>query len=262
MENSNQLKFQRQRLLKSVECFLDGPMVFLGFVWLLLLIIEFIKGLTPSLQLISEIIWLVFIVDFLIKFVLAPEKLKFLKSNILTIFSLALPALRLVRFFRVMRLLRFARGSRLIKVVASLNRGMRSLNATMRRRGFAYVVIFTILVILSGAAGMLAFESQVGGIQSYSNALWWTTMLIITIGSDYWPQTSEGRALCILLSIYGFAIFGYITATISSFFVGRDAEEKDAPLANSHQVETLKKEIHELKTMIGELQATMKNKGE
>jgi voltage-gated potassium channel len=51
-------------------------------------------------------------------------------------------------------------------------------------------------------------------------------MLLTSIGSEYWPQTASGRALCLLLSVYGFAVFGYITAALASYFVGRDAEEK------------------------------------
>ena len=53
-------------------------------------------------------------------------------------------------------------------------------------------------------------------------------MLMATMGSAYWPQTAEGRMLCLLLSLYGFAVFGYITASFASFFVGRDREERVA----------------------------------
>ena len=49
-------------------------------------------------------------------------------------------------------------------------------------------------------------------------------MLLTSIGSEYWPQTAEGRVLCFLLSLYGFAVFGYVTAVLASFFVGRDAD--------------------------------------
>ncbi len=44
------------------------------------------------------------------------------------------------------------------------------------------------------------------------------------MGSDYWPRTPEGRILCLLLALYAFAVFGYVTATLASYFIGRDAE--------------------------------------
>jgi voltage-gated potassium channel len=46
------------------------------------------------------------------------------------------------------------------------------------------------------------------------------------MGSDYWPQTPEGRLLCLLLAIYAFAVFGYVTAAIAAYFVDRDKSER------------------------------------
>ena len=78
---------------------------------------------------------------------------------------------------------------------------------------------------------MYAFEHEAGqsaGFDTYASSLWWTLMLLSTMGSEYWPKTGSGRALCLLLSIYGFAVFGYITAALASYFVGRDVENKQA----------------------------------
>lgn len=226
-------------------------MIFLGFVWLVLLIIEFINGFNSVLELISTIIWVIFICDFVLKLLLAPKKLLFLRKNTLTAISLIIPALRLFRIFRFIRLLRIFRGTRLIKVIASLNRGMKSLNATMDRRGFGYVMALTLAVILAGAAGMYVFENS--AFESYGVAVWWTTMLVITVGTEFWPKSAEGRILCTLLSLYGFAVFGYITATLASFFIGRDAQLKDAPVAGSVDIEKLRVEIKELKDVINAL---------
>jgi voltage-gated potassium channel len=53
--------------------------------------------------------------------------------------------------------------------------------------------------------------------------------------------------LTVLLSLYGFATFGYITATFASYFVGRDADKKDGPVAGSGEVEQLTREVRALK---------------
>ena len=128
---------------------------------------------------------------------------------------------------------------------------MKSLNATMDRRGFGYVMALTLAVIFAGAAGMYVFENDF--FESYGVALWWTTMLVITVGTDFWPKSAEGRILCTLLSLYGFAVFGYITATLASFFIGRDAQSKDVPIAGSNDIERLRLEIRELKEVIREI---------
>ncbi len=251
-EKQSELKRQRSTLLMRVTRAMEGPMAFLGFVWLALLLVELTMGLSPALQFASVVIWVIFIIDFLLKFVLAPHKLLFLKKNWLTAISLVIPALRIVRFVRVVRLVRGLRSIRLVKVVASLNRGMKSLGSTMKRRGLKYVVALTLVVIFGGAAGMYGFEKE-SGLKSYGESLWWTAMLITSLGSEYWPQTGEGKALCLLLAIYGFCVFGYITATLASFFVGRDAEEEDAPVAGSDEIKKLQQQVAELTLLVKQL---------
>lgn len=245
------LKRERYKLLYRLQEILELPMIILGIAWLVLLVVELIWGLPEVLQITVNIIWIIFILDFLLKFVLAPNKLPFLKKNILTIISLIVPAFRI---FRLVRVLRFTRGLRLVKVVGSLNRGMRSLGKSMSRRGFGYVFILTAAVIFTGAAGMYALEKDVDpGFKNYGEAVWWTAMLMTSIGSEYWPKTPEGRALCFLLSLYGFAVLGYFTATLASLFVGQDASDKEGELAGSKQIEALHKEIKALRQEIGSL---------
>lgn len=77
-------------------------------------------------------------------------------------------------------------------------------------------------------------------------------MLITTMGSEYWPQTLEGRILCFLLGAYAFAVFGYVTAPLATFFVGRDAENDEAEVAGGKAIAELKSEIAALR---GEIRA-------
>ncbi len=251
------LKQKRYEFLSWLEARLETPMLVLGFMWLALLIIELIWELSLLLEMIGTLIWIVFIIDFCIKIFLAPEKLDYLKQNWLTAIALVVPALRLFRIVRVVRLLRVAkaaRGMRMLRILTSLNRGMKALSASMGRRGFGYVVALTSVVILSGAAGMFAFEHKApNGLHSYSEALWWTAMLLTSLGSEYWPQTGAGRLLCFLLALYGFAVFGYVTATLATFFIGRDAENEEAELAGTESIKALRLEIAELRGEIRSL---------
>lgn len=247
------LNAERRELLTRLEDWMETPMLVLGFVWLALLVLEFTRGVSPGLEAASTCIWIIFILDFALKFVLAPDKSDYLKANWLTALALAVPALRVFRVFRVVRVLRAARaarGLRLFRVVSSLNRGMRALGATMRRRGAGYVFVLTLIVELAGAAGMYAFENELPdgrGLNSYGEALWWTAMVMTTMGSDYFPRTTEGRVLCFALAVYAFAVFGYATATLATFFVGRDAANEVAEVAGAAQVESLRLEIAALR---------------
>ena len=251
------IKEERESLLQQLEDWLETPMLILGFVWLALLIYELVDGLSPTLELGGTIIWMIFILDFALKFTLAPAKIEYLKSNWLVVISLIVPALRVFRIFRVFRILRAARaarGLRLVRFVTSLNRGMKSLGASFGRRGFGYVVALSTIVTFAGAGGIYAFENEVpNGIHSYGEGLWWTAMLLTSIGSDYFPQTIEGRVLCFILALYGFAVFGYVTATLATFFVGRDAENKDSEIAGAEDVKELREEIAALRIEIKNL---------
>jgi voltage-gated potassium channel len=242
---------ERDELLRRVANWLEPFMVALGLVWLGLLVWELARGLTPALESLGRIIWVIFIADFLLELWLAPRKLEYFRHNWLTALSLVVPALRVFRF---MRMLRAARGLRLFRVISSLNRGMKALGASFGRRGFGYVVALTTVVTLAGAAGMYAFESDVeGGFDSYADALWWTGMIMTTMGSQYWPESPEARVLCVILALYAFAIFGYVTAALATFFVGRDAESVESDLAGASAIAELTAEVRELRRDIAEL---------
>jgi voltage-gated potassium channel len=72
-------------------------------------------------------------------------------------------------------------------------------------------------------------------------------MIMTTMGSTYWPQTLEGRVLCLLLALYAFAVFGYVTATLASYFIDRDADRPDAAIAGQRVIEDLRAEVAALR---------------
>ena len=244
-------------------------MLILGLAWLALLVVELTGNLTPLLETAGLVIWALFVGEFLLAFALAPRKWDYLKRNWLTVIALALPALRVLRVFRALRALRVARaaraarGLRLVRIFTSVNRGMRALGATMQRRGFGYVVALTVIVTLAGAAGMYAFERDAAGaegagrgLDDYGSALWWTAMIMTTLGSEYWPRSAEGRVLCLALSLYALAVLGYVTATLASFFLGRDAADERSEIAGAAQVEALRREVALLRDDIRRLVVT------
>lgn len=241
----------RWRLLRDLDRWLDWPMVVLSIAWLGIVIWELVSGTTRLLETVGTAIWIIFIAEFLLRFALAPAKLPFLKSSWLVVIALLVPALRLLRALSFLRAARALRSLRLVRVVGTANRSMNALRATLARRGFGYVAGLTALVITLGGAGMLNFENARdvdGGFKDYWEALWWTAMLVTSIGSEFWPQSTEGRILTLLLSLYGLAVLGYITATLASFFVGRDAADRRMAVAGSADIAQLTKEIRLLRS--------------
>ena len=75
---------ERKTLVARLEDWLEMPMLVLGFVWLALLVVELTGNLSPALELVGTVIWIIFILDFALKFLLAPDKTDYLKANWLT----------------------------------------------------------------------------------------------------------------------------------------------------------------------------------
>jgi voltage-gated potassium channel len=264
---SNEEVDERNELLARIEGWLEVPMIALGLAWLAILVVELVRGVNPRLEALAAAIWIIFIAEFAVRLAVAPRRLAFLHRNWLTALALVLPALRVFRVFTALRALQVARatrGVRLVRIVTSLNRGSRALGRTMSRRGIGYVAALTALVTVAGAAGMYAFESLPGdrGLTSYGHALWWTAMLLTTIGSQYWPQTPEGRLLTLMLSAFSLGILGYITAALASFFVGRDAERPDAEIAGQASIQRLQDEISALRRQVDALRLELLHREE
>jgi len=57
-------------------------------------------------------------------------------------------------------------------------------------------------------------------------------MIMTTMGSAYWPQTLEGRVLCVLL------------------LIDREANRPEAHVADRRSIETIQNDIAALRTML------------
>lgn len=122
------IRGERFELLHHINSLLEPVMVVLGFVFLVLLLMDF--GSVPlvilgenRLQEILQAIWLIFLLDFLMRFLIAPDKLGYLHQNWFGTLSLALPFLRPFRLFRVARVVRQAS---LMRLLGGINRGCAS----------------------------------------------------------------------------------------------------------------------------------------
>jgi len=243
---SNRERREQYYFLKQFESAMEVPMLALSVTWIVLLVIELVSGLSPLLDTVVTSIWVLFIIEFAIKFVIAPHKLLFLRRSWISVLALLLPALRVFRIARAVRILRFGRALRgltFARLLTAFNRGLRELQFGMRRYAFGYVLVLTILATILGAAGMYAFERRVNPTLTIGDALWFSAMMITTSGSDYWPKTGEGRILCFLLAVYAFAVFGYITATLASILIGQQRK----PIATfSEELQSLQSRIEEL----------------
>lgn len=137
-------KFHREKKLSVIKKRLEVWKTLLSFLWLLLIIIDTTSGLSLLLNCIFFGVWIFFILEFFLEFSIAPDKKGYLWENWLTALSLAIPALRIFRIFRVLvflRLLSINRAIQLLQLLFSLRGGMISLGKFLNRRGVRFTAI-------------------------------------------------------------------------------------------------------------------------
>jgi voltage-gated potassium channel len=260
---------ERWELLGHVQRLLDPLMIALGLAFLVLLVIDF-SGIILSPQQRAWLdralmtIWAAFVVEFLLRLVIAPAKIAFLRANWLSAASLVLPFLRP---FRALQAVRAARSLSLVRLLGGANRGMRVLQRITAGRTLAYVGALTILVALLGAVGVLFFDrgAEDATIRTLGDALWWSAAMVTTINNEKFAVTPEGRVIAILLRVFAVSVFGFITASIASYLIGRQAEERPAGdgsgSALEQQLATLREEQAVVRQEMAALRAAIERSG-
>ncbi len=223
----------RRELLEEFEAWTEWPMALLALAWIALLVLEFTGSTSPYIEPATNLIWAIFIVEFGVRLLLSTDRLRFVRANWLTAIALVVPAFRLFRFAAVLRGAAILRGLRLTRIVTVLNRGMRSWRGALGARRLPFVFLFTAVVGLVGAAGIYTFEHETNpAFAGFGDALWWSAMMLITLGSGNWPETGAGRVLAFMIGLYSFSVFGYVTAALASVLVEHDvAREREGEAA-------------------------------
>lgn len=188
------------------------PLAILALAYLGLYSVEVLGHLPPAIffdfVVVSDIIWAIFIIDFVVRFTLSPAKVPFLKRNAIELVALILPFFRAFRMFRVIIALGF------------LSRVGKSLNARIN----IYVGVILPLLIYVCALGVYDAEHKAPGanILNFGDSIWWAFVTICTIGyGDYYPVTFEGRAIAVLLMVAGLAFISVITVSVATMFLNR-----------------------------------------
>ncbi|MAM88596.1 MAG: hypothetical protein CME36_14925 [unclassified Hahellaceae] len=128
-------KRRRYHMLHKLEEHLEIPMFLLAVAWLVLLLIELTKGLSLMQERFVMGIWIIFILEYLLKFILAPHKLRYVKQQWLTLIALFIPAFRAFRLLNAIRVLRVTPVLTTTRMVRALTSGSRFIRAMQEAQG-------------------------------------------------------------------------------------------------------------------------------
>jgi voltage-gated potassium channel len=147
------------------------------------------------------LVWVAFAIDYVVGFVLARNKKRYVRSRPMQLAALVFPPLRLLL----------------------LGHATLVLQATASRadRARVYLLFLTTLTAFVGAILVVYFELKVpnSNIRSFGDALWWVGETVSTVGyGDYYPVTIGGRLVAGALFINGVALLSVITAGLAQRF--------------------------------------------
>jgi voltage-gated potassium channel len=243
---------QRWELMQRLSAGLDAPLTALALLMLALMVAELALPLSPAwarrVTQAETAIWLVFVVDFLLELALAPSKVGYLKRNWLTAVSVILPTLRAIRVLRVARALR---SMSVLRLLTTLNRGSRALGHVVQRGQLGYVLLLTICVVASAAAGAyyLEHDEPDAAIRTPGNAVWWAATLVTTMNSSLETVTIEGQIVSVLLRVFALGVSGYVTAIIAVYLLGTPRQPHEPP-ADTTELAALRAEVEALRALV------------
>jgi voltage-gated potassium channel len=208
----------RERLATLLERRLDLPMAFLALVWALFVAYELVAPPEQqgTLTTISNVIWIVFLVEFVLKLVVSGKPIRYLRRHWPSVFFLMVPALRLLRGLRALRAVRLLPAAR---VLGSSYRAVGTARSLLQGR-LQFLLIASLVVIFG--SGQLVFvleRGRTGAIASLGDALWFSANAVISGTLVYEPVTLVGRLLALLLTAYAIVVFASLAGTIGAYFV-------------------------------------------
>jgi voltage-gated potassium channel len=168
----------------------------------------------PALEATELILTTVFAIEFGGRLLAAHDRRAYLRGHWIDALALA-PPLRGARPLRLLRLLRLVRG------FAGIYRAAMHLEAVVRYRGFAWLVVSWLAVMLVSSIALFVAEKGINTtIESPFDALWWGVSTLTTVGyGDVVPVTPEGRIAAAVLMLLGISLFSAITATITGYIL-------------------------------------------
>ena len=183
------------------------------------------------------ITWALFAIDYLVRFALSRERLRFVTHNMGDLLVVALPVLRPLRLLR------------LVTLLSVLNRYA---GDSLRGRVGVYVGGAASLVIFVAALAALDAERENpdANITSFGDALWWAITTVTTVGyGDTFPTTTTGRFIAAGLMLAGIALLGVVTASIATWLIERVRQiEEESEAVTRRDVQQLAREVAALRT--------------
>ncbi len=213
----------RERLAAVLERRLDPVMAVLAVAWGAFTVYELVapSDQRTTLRLVSDMVWGIFVVEFVLKLVVSGKPLRFLRRRWPSVIFLVLPLLRTVRIIPALRSLRVLPTAR---VVGSSYRTIGTARTLLGGR-LSFLAVVTVAVVVAGGQLLFLLEGAAVGL---SETLWWSVNLTISGTYVFEPESLPARLVALVLSGYAIIVFASLAATIGAYFIDQGAEQASA----------------------------------
>jgi voltage-gated potassium channel len=225
----------------------DGPLLVVAILWLPVLVIPLVSHpsatVATSLTAVDYFVWAIFVVEYLVKLYLVPDRRRFVRTHLIDLLVILVPFLRPLRMARVLRVFKLARVATVLTEVLGRARSI------LTHKGLHFVLLAVLLIVFAAAGLEVLFESGAknSNIHNFGDALWWAIVTVTTVGyGDKYPVTAEGRGVAAVLMLVGIGLVGTITATVASYFVEQRQDETTLEL---------EKRLDRIEALLGQLLA-------
>lgn len=206
--------FNRIHTIKTIY---EIAMGLLAVIAVIFAIIDISTELNNWQLLIDNMIYIVFVVDYIVRLLISKQKKDFIKENIFDLIAI-IPFNSVFRAFRFAKLTKLARLVKLIKLVKVVAYAMRLYKKTRKffdTNGFKYMFLITMAFIAIG--GVLIHYAE--GM-SFQDGVWWAFVTATTVGyGDISPVTALGRLIATILMLVGIGLIGSLTSAITTYFL-------------------------------------------
>lgn len=255
----------KDEIAKRIEDKIEKPMIILALLIIPVLLVElgivttnpFYMSLASK---IDDLIWFIFLFEYLLLVSLHSNKVQYTKKNWLNVLILIIsPPILSPPSFASARSLRSLRALRFLRILIPLKRGAKPIYDICTKNSFHHVIFITVLLIVVAGTIFGLLEHQ-----DMSDGIWWAITTVTTVGyGDLYPKTDYGRIFAIILMLVGIAFVSTLTANIASYFVTKEkcenAQNQDTVSENElilNKLDDLELKIDELDKKISSLKRT------
>ena len=223
----------------------DWLVLVVAVVSLLLVLLETFLRIPPGvlslLRTVDTLSCVIFLIDVFVRWKRERWSVNYWRWAWLDVIA-SIPFEPAFRSLQAIRIYRFIRLIRVLKKLSTLTSGTSLNEKLLALPGVAFVmVLFSTMLMVEVERSAPNATIKTGG-----DALWWALTTVTTVGyGDTYPVTTEGRIIAAVMMLIGIALFGSMSAIVTSKLIlpkeTRDHEEL------RQEMRTLHAEIKELR---------------